>query len=580
MKLQQISDSIYLFNDTCNIYLIKRGSSCLAVDFGSGKILEVLPEIGVSGIEWVIHTHYHRDQCQGDFLLTDTRIAVPASEVERFRDVEKFWEKFTNFHKYSFTDFFTLRESISVSAELVPGKAFKWKDIEFVTLSTPGHTPGSISLMADIDHKRVVFTGDVIHSPGKIWRFFDLQWTYAQADGLAPLKQSIIDLLRVDADLLLPSHGEVMDFPRDALEMLQRQLARVPDQSYLYQSQIPNPSKGGQRRWVEFSPHVYYQDTGSTSWLMLSDSGGVVMCDCGDYWLDGMRDKVKRVEAVIISHYHDDHVDDIPRLQEEWDCQVWAFENMVDILEHPEAYHISCLSHHPIRVDRVLRENERLEWREYEFRVLHWPGHDEHHMALFGEIDGKKLLFNGDGLGAIRCYNYYPLDGGGYVKAARQLLNLNPDAILWAHYGYHYPTQGQMLDLLEWAKEMEDFFRDVIAQPHPEFGMDPHWVTIYPYTVSTTLKDNLQVEVRVKNYLFYLAECEVELITPPEWETIPQKARFFVEAKQTVAHPFCVNIPAETTPGRYVITANVTFQGVDMGEFAEALVFVDRTADL
>jgi len=59
---------------------------------------------------------------------------------------------------------------------------------------------------------------------------------------------------------------------------------------------------------------------------------------------------------------------------------------------------------------------------------------------------------------------------------------------------------------------MEDFFCNIIAQPHPEFGMDPRWATIYPYAVRTTPKDNLQ--------------------------------------------------------------ADVTFQGVDMGEFVEALVFV------
>ncbi len=106
MELQRISDSIYLFEDTCNVYVVKRGNRCLMVDFGSGKILRSLPEIGVSGIDWVLHTHYHRDQCQADYLLTSTNIGVPVFEVDKFKEVEKLWQEFTNFHKYSFTDFF------------------------------------------------------------------------------------------------------------------------------------------------------------------------------------------------------------------------------------------------------------------------------------------------------------------------------------------------------------------------------------------------------------------------------------------------------------------------------------------
>lgn len=575
MELQRISDSIYLFKDTCNVYVVKRGNRCLTVGFGSGKILRSLPEIGVSGIDWVLHTHYHRDQCQGDYLLTSTNVGVPVFEVDKFKEVRKLWQEFTNFHKYSFTDFFILRESIPVATMLAPEHEFKWKDLVFMPIFTPGHTQGSISLITNIDSKRIVFTGDVISSPGKIWHFFDLQWDYEQASGLAPLKKSLDDLLEVDANVLLPSHGKVMDSPRYALEALKKVLARVPDQDHLYQSAFPEPSKGGQRRWVDFSPHIYYQDEEmGTSWLVLSDSGDALMYDCGNYWMDGITSKLKRIEAVIISHYHDDHVDGIPKLQQEWGCEVWAFENMVDILQHPARYHIPCLSDHSFHIDRVLTENEQLKWREYEFRVLHWPGHDQHHMGLSGEIDGKRVLFNGDGFSGIRCHNYYPLDGGSYVKSAQQLLSLNPEVIFFQHYGYLYPTRQQMLDCLEWAREMENFLSDVIAQPHPELGMDAHWITIYPYSVETLPGVSFRVEVRVRNHLLYLAQCQVELRAPAKWQTKPQRACFPIETKQNAAYPFCLALPPETMSGRYIITANVVFEGCDMGEFAEALVFV------
>jgi hypothetical protein len=35
-------------------------------------------------------------------------------------------------------------------------------------LPTPGHTLGSVSLIMDVDGKRTAFSGDLMHSPGKL----------------------------------------------------------------------------------------------------------------------------------------------------------------------------------------------------------------------------------------------------------------------------------------------------------------------------------------------------------------------------------------------------------------------------
>ncbi|MCL6512460.1 MAG: MBL fold metallo-hydrolase, partial [Anaerolineae bacterium] len=50
-----------------------------------------------------------------------------------------------------------------------------------------------------------------------------------------------------------------------------------------------------------------------------------------------------RVEVVLPSHYHDDHVCGLQYLYERHGAQLWVFENQADILEHTEAYKIPCL---------------------------------------------------------------------------------------------------------------------------------------------------------------------------------------------------------------------------------------------
>src|SRR5581483_12317768 len=63
-KPRRISDSLFVLEDTCNVYLLRSGSHALTIDFGSGAILEHVAALGVTAIEWILHTHHHRDQAQ------------------------------------------------------------------------------------------------------------------------------------------------------------------------------------------------------------------------------------------------------------------------------------------------------------------------------------------------------------------------------------------------------------------------------------------------------------------------------------------------------------------------------------
>ncbi len=156
-KPRKISDNLFVLEDTCNVYLTRSGSSGLLIDFGSGAMLNYLPDLGVSSIEWILHTHHHRDQAQGDELAIShhIRIAVPVHERQYFQDVESFWRNRRIFDMhYVRNDFFSLTRDILVSAVLKDEATFRWRDYSFFVQPTPGHTPGSITLLATIDGAR------------------------------------------------------------------------------------------------------------------------------------------------------------------------------------------------------------------------------------------------------------------------------------------------------------------------------------------------------------------------------------------------------------------------------------------
>jgi metallo-beta-lactamase superfamily protein len=111
---EKITDNLYAFEDTCKVYIIRDGSHCVLIDFGSGKVLDHLPMLGISKVDYVLHTHHHRDQCQGDYKAVERGIpiAVPAHEKYLFADAENFWRNRRVFHLYYVrNDFNTITET-------------------------------------------------------------------------------------------------------------------------------------------------------------------------------------------------------------------------------------------------------------------------------------------------------------------------------------------------------------------------------------------------------------------------------------------------------------------------------------
>ena len=97
--LTQISPNLYVLRDTCNVYVLKDGHRAILIDFGSGHVLNLLTQIGVSKVEAILHTHHHRDQCQGDSRAVAERIPIIVPEHERylFDDAENFWRNRRHF---------------------------------------------------------------------------------------------------------------------------------------------------------------------------------------------------------------------------------------------------------------------------------------------------------------------------------------------------------------------------------------------------------------------------------------------------------------------------------------------------
>ena len=79
----EVAPNVFLWTDTCNVYILRDGTAALLIDLGDGSVLDRLGQIGVKTVEWVLFTHHHREQCQGGAKLAATGAKVGASAVEK-----------------------------------------------------------------------------------------------------------------------------------------------------------------------------------------------------------------------------------------------------------------------------------------------------------------------------------------------------------------------------------------------------------------------------------------------------------------------------------------------------------------
>ena len=579
----EVSPNVFLVRDTCNVYIIRRGDKAVAIDCGSATMLPLLSDIGVKRIEWVLFTHHHRDQCQGvtRMIQHGSRIAVPEGEREFFDGAETFWRDADIYRRYRFKpDFFVLRHNVPrIDRVLKDGDVAEFHGLRIKAVSTPGHTPGHMSYVATVSGKKLAFTGDLIHSPGKLWNFHSLQYRYNDC-GVRGGKETLASLGRVAAEkpgLSLPSHGvPIADLPA-ATEALKTNLLAVVD--YFTRKPCPGWKRVPPPDWLRVHPG------GCISYTIVDSEGNGFTIDPGfeNAFQGIMTDpEIKHVELIWITHYHDDHILSVNKLKERHGAKVIVHEKLVDVLENPSAYSIPCLIAQPIEVDRVFRHGESFRWRGIEFTAYDFPTQTYWHDGLLMVVGGKKYFVAGDALYNPRhaqddnCRNYCRLEGhDGILFSARLLKEINPEFLVTGHWGVWQVSPADFNDLIAYCKTIRPLAEKLIAQPDPNMGMDEQWAHFYPYRTVAAKGSEISLAVNVRNHLDRSAEAKADLRCPAEWRATPSLQSTIIERKSDGSLGFKIALPESTAPGRYVITANVIFAGRDYGEIAEAIVDVD-----
>jgi len=240
-KITTVSDHVLIYHGPINVGIVRDGDRALVIDCGDESVSSALQELGITQVEQLLFTHYHRDQsCGAARVLSTAAIGVPAEERDLCADPARYWNDDNQLYRVyqSFRpDHLTPTEPLPVARALAHGDRVEFGPATIQVLSTPGHTDGSISLLVEADGKRVVFSGDCLAGPGKLWDVYSLQRGFAHGGqeiggyhGFLGdrwrLAESLEKIKALQPDLLVPSHGVLMADPAGAIDALVAALER------------------------------------------------------------------------------------------------------------------------------------------------------------------------------------------------------------------------------------------------------------------------------------------------------------------------------------------------------------------
>lgn len=617
MPLQKLLPDLYLFTDTCNVFVLKQGDAALLIDLGDGGVLEHLAEIGVSKVEWVLFTHHHREQCQGAAQLArwQAKVAVPDAEKALF-------ETPLEFRKAASTlgDAHSVYGASYVRPPAVPLKVdetfqkmddFTWRGLEFVCVDTRGNGPGAMSYLLKRREGWVAFTGDVMLDGAKLHTWYDVEWDYGFAKGLYALYSSAALLEGYNPALMCPSHGSVIKDARPQLAEFRKKLKNL-SKHYVRgydlftfagadQDSVSRPT-AVPHIW-QVTPHIY-KFRGPDFWpnftLILSDDGHALVVDCGlfqkpflDKTLGLMKERLglKEIDAVIVTHMHGDHCQEAPHLRETWGAKLWTMDRVVELCRHPERYDYSApintylKGFDSIAFDRVLREGETFQWQGLALTVDWMPGQTEFALCLHGEIDGRRVAFTGDnifasttdpaqtGHEAVVARNSCMVEEG-YLYAANYLHALQPDLIL----GGHSWVMDKPKDLIEryrqGALDLRAAFQALSTDADYRYIFDPYWVRAYPYRVVIEPGKQTEFQILVRNFRDHAQQHRIELQLPVGWKAEPALLEDTLPAETTRSYTIKLNAPADATAGVHLAPLDITLDGHRHGQLFDVILHV------
>lgn len=454
---QEVHPGVWRHSSSAYSYALKHGEAAVLVNVGDGSLLDTLSDIGVMQVTAALFTHAGADVAGGAARLAEAGIPLyaPESEQPLLEHPQHFLSLWAGANNYDGRPLHLYPSQGVTTLPLRDYRALTLGAFSFTPRPAPGPSAGHSVLLCEVGGSRLAFTGALLSGMGQVPRLSATMWSYNGGEGLAGSILSALDLSDQAPALLLGAFGPPL--PPEALPATAEALAEL----LRLRRHNPRLFQLREEPYQKLRPYLLMNRSSlAYSYVLRSARGRALVFDFGyDFafgqapgegresrrpWLytlpQLLRDHgVSRIDAVLPTHPHDDHVAGIPLLREVYGAELWAAGPMADVLAHPQAHRLPCRWFEPMPPDRVLDLGQPIRWEEFSITPYPLPGHARHAVALLVEGLGERLLFIGDhyadadALGLNYTYQNDALESD-YQSSAALIEALRPDLLLSGHW--------------------------------------------------------------------------------------------------------------------------------------------------
>ncbi len=596
----RVADNVYRSRTAARSYLLVSDRRGLLIGAAEGIDPQSLPA-QVERVELVLLTHHHRDSSSAAERFIAANITVRAPELTAAYllpdGVAAYWKKsmpvvepgrFLTLFERFWSDWTYLVHPIGIAGvdcSLKPGEKLRWQDWSLAVIGTPGHSKDHCSYLATRGDQRLIFSGDAIHSAGRVWSPYSMEWHHQKDEGFVAASVSLRVLAALQPTHLLPEHGEPLAGQEivpallstaESLSQLgvlknfdaySKQVGPQPTYKFLAPEQVgtANPM-GNPVPWTKLSPHLLV--SGNT-YALLSKDGPVLLMDpysanIVDRVAELQRDhQAGPVEVTCISHAHNDHYTGIFALPKRSSFQVWTLDRIAAVVDDPFRWLAPYVDPRLPRVDRSLQDNEVIRWHEYELRAHHLPGQTDFGMGLEVTIDGRKCLFTGDNFYHVEQYS----GGGGwsgrnrglplgYARTAEKILKLKPDWILAEHGGAFEFNSEDFQRRRDFAVRAAEVADRLSPSGRHQADWDPQQVRVEPLISRASIQQPTQLKITTNNAHGRATTIKAASLRPDLCDTA--NVEFKAASDRETSAVLTLTLRANTPRGRHIIPLSVT----------------------
>ena len=608
----KLSEHVSLIPGPVNSVDIEKGDAHLVI-YGD-------PSGTIKRADMVLFTHSRRDVVWAGRELVEhgATAVVPESDVEKFSNVERFWNDFTTrrFHDYTQQGTKILTKSLKIGKTVKAGENFSWKGIPIEVIDTAGYTRQALTYFIEIDGLKYAFVGDIIYGKGQLLDLYSLQDAVKEANiggyhgwagRMGDLIKSLQKVAAMSPDILIPVRGPVIRKPIEAINLLIQRLRKVYENYlsisagkwYFYNKYDilarrvlgPNP-RVNWMPWAEVikdKPPEWIIPINNSRLIISKDRSGFLI-DCGSRRIIKkvleLREagKITNLDGLFITHYHDDHTNDVGVCLAEFNCPVYATGPSVDILKHPERYRLPCLTPNPISEINIIPEAHKMRWKEFTFTFYDFPGQTIYHDALLVEKDNaEKIFFIGDSFTPSGIDDYCLLNRNILHKQAGYFYCLNllktiPHGTLLINQHVVEPfrfSDRQIDHMLATLTKRKALLAELFPWDEANYGIDERWIRFSPYGRKAKPGQAIQMSLKAFNHSNSSRMFSVSLNLPAGFDTKTSTASITIPSQIEKHVDFSILIGASVEPGTYILTADVQLNQWNLQHWTEAIIEVE-----